>query len=367
MKPYMALAGMAGFVLLPTWEAAQAQDATNGYDPYTETLSVAPVLVQGAQGDVKAKTSLNSSYFSLKNGAKIRQGAIVQTGSNGRVSLVFSNGAVVVLTANSKLTIDRFQQAGGIDLVPVGAPYDRPTTGTVAPVGTMEREPSYSMTDLFLSEGVAYARVKKLDKRSSYFLRTPLGTTKILGTIWRQTHVKKSAQMQMVTTIEQDEGMTEFDPVDTPNQTNKPTKVRSGQILQVTGTFTSMDDFNRVDSIESIQSLDINVTVNLNLNIATRLGRVEDPTFLSALDEYLPQQLEEGVELASKEIIMTEEDPADPDAPFFINPVFGAPGALGAFGGGGGGSFPPPESTPTPRRTPPPFSGPSPTPPPPAS
>lgn len=95
-------------------------------------------------------------------------GTKLSTGGSSSVVLVFSNGAIVELGADSELVLQEFQQ------VPFGATFK---------LSEMEEEPSRSQTVLALNRGELVGRVKRLrfDQGSDFTVRSPVGAMGVRG------------------------------------------------------------------------------------------------------------------------------------------------------------------------------------------
>jgi len=134
-----------------------------------------------APGQIKAVRVKGEVYSSIKaSGAKtaliddsdISQGAVISTGQNSSVVLVFSNGAMVNLGTDSELDIEQFTQD----------PF-----GTSFSPSTAKAEPTTSSTHLNLIHGELVSKVVKLNAAhgSDFVVKTPVGAAGIRGTIFR--------------------------------------------------------------------------------------------------------------------------------------------------------------------------------------
>ena len=114
-------------------------------------------------GDVTFKTA-SSENTALTAGTSLPQGAIIKTGADSKVSIVFSNGSLAVITANSEIEITKFEQELFTGPIKVGV------------------EPSVSNTEIRVINGSVFCNVVKLRKGSAYTVNSPLGATSVLGT-----------------------------------------------------------------------------------------------------------------------------------------------------------------------------------------
>ncbi len=133
---------------------------------------------QSASGQIKAakvegeasKVSAAGVTTPLKAGDTLTETETVVTGKGGNVILAFENGSTVKVGSESRLAIEEFK----ID----------PFASTV-PSAQLKNEPSVSKTALNLAYGEMVGDVKKLNKASSYSIKTPVGAAGIRGTIYR--------------------------------------------------------------------------------------------------------------------------------------------------------------------------------------
>ncbi len=106
----------------------------------------------------------------LKPGDSLIETDVVTTGKDSLVVLVFMNGSSVKLGADSKLAIEEFKMD--------------PLAEDIK-VADLKQEPNVSKTSLNLAYGEMVGDVKKLNKDSSYNIRTPVGAAGIRGTTFR--------------------------------------------------------------------------------------------------------------------------------------------------------------------------------------
>ncbi len=106
----------------------------------------------------------------LKPGDTLIETDVVTTGKNSLVVLVFMNGSSVKLGSDSKLAIEEFKMD--------------PLAEDIR-VADLKEEPKVSKTALNLAYGEMVGDVKKLNKDSTYNIRTPVGAAGIRGTQFR--------------------------------------------------------------------------------------------------------------------------------------------------------------------------------------
>ena len=101
-------------------------------------------------------------------GSIITQGQTAQVGIGGQLVLLFSNGTITTLQSQSKMKVGVFEQV----------PFDAGDKK----VSDLEGEPSESKVVIDLDWGSIVVKTKKLDKKSSFDINSPLGTAGIRGT-----------------------------------------------------------------------------------------------------------------------------------------------------------------------------------------
>ena len=104
----------------------------------------------------------------VKSGGILFDGHTVKTGNNAKVVLLLSNGTVSTLKADSVLNIKKFTQSK----------FDPGATK----LSELEGEPSSSDVVIDLNLGDMVVDIKKLDKKSSFNIESPVGTAGIRGT-----------------------------------------------------------------------------------------------------------------------------------------------------------------------------------------
>ena len=142
--------------------------------PIASAQGTAPGHIKSvrATGEVYATAKATGLKTTLTDNAEIAQGSVVSTGKDSSVVLVFSNGAVVSLAAESELDIEQFTQD----------PFDASFSPSKATA-----EPTTSSTHLSLIHGELVSKVVKLNtsKGSDFIVKTPVGAAGIRGTVFR--------------------------------------------------------------------------------------------------------------------------------------------------------------------------------------
>jgi hypothetical protein len=131
-------------------------------------LLLGNIRVQEVLGKGVKLVDANGKTSNLKEGEFFRQGVRIVTGPEGSAVLVFENGSLVRVNADSEFSIEKFQQdpfeAEGWDY------------------SMMKEEPSRSVTRTGVIKGEISFDVAALNKNSSYEIVTPVGIAGIRGT-----------------------------------------------------------------------------------------------------------------------------------------------------------------------------------------
>ena len=101
-------------------------------------------------------------------GSIITEGQTAEVGKGGKLVLLFSNGTITTLQSETKMKIGVFEQ------IPFEAGDEK--------VADLDGEPSESKLELDLEWGSLVVKTKKLDKKSTFDINSPLGTAGIRGT-----------------------------------------------------------------------------------------------------------------------------------------------------------------------------------------
>lgn len=134
------------------------------------------------KGDVSLVNNATGATSPLKRGQEFGEGSTVVTSDNGSALLLFSNGASVNVTPNSRYNIADFEQAS----------YD-PALGSFL---LLEKDPSMSKTTTNLEYGEVVGEVRKLalDKGSTFTVNTPVASAGIRGTVWVVSYNAQTGQ-----------------------------------------------------------------------------------------------------------------------------------------------------------------------------
>lgn len=321
--------------------------ADDTYDSKKMEFQEAPIYITEIKGEVFCQKQNAPDREKVTERKRITQQTEVVTGNKSRAVLLFSNGACLALGENSELIINEFCQAGGFDLNL--SPGDGKTVvdGTVIPLGSIPREPSYSHTKIFLAKGTMYAQVKKLRKKSYFFSSTPVGTAKIIGTTWRETVKTEPGDLKLAMKIELQEGLIEFAPLDTESKKFPRTFIHPQHELLVNATFQTPGDLQLASHLFQTSPTGIDLNLNINLEMSSFLDRIRDPDFDGFVEDYLPIGREDNVSLTGTPL---PNDTGFEDSSFDqgTGTVGTTPSTTGGGGGGGGGATPTPTPVPTP-------------------
>jgi hypothetical protein len=141
-----------------------------------------------------------------KKGDILVVGHQVQTGTDGKMELLLTNGTVTTILSNTSLLIKTFFQD---QIVPEDSNLE---------MSNIREEISPSMVKLEMEVGELIVETKKLDKKSSFFIESQLGTAGIRGTAFRLSVNDKTLSLEVL------RGQ-----VDTLNKERQITSVINGQ------------------------------------------------------------------------------------------------------------------------------------------
>lgn len=124
------------------------------------------------KGEVTLQNNATMSTSPLERGQEFGEGYTVITGSDSSALLLFSNGASINITPDTKFNIDEFKQDD----------FD-PNMGSFL---RLKQDPSRSVTSSNLEFGQVVGEVRKLntDAGSSFTVNTPVASAGIRGTVW---------------------------------------------------------------------------------------------------------------------------------------------------------------------------------------
>ena len=232
---------------------------------------------------------------SLQKGEKIPANATILTGTDGRVDLAMSNGALIQVLDHSKLTIGEFLQDPCNFVVTEGAFFltqeveddpkktlaTQPSNPTAEGWNKLSMEPAISKCQILLSEGTIVGSSKKPRPGSKLEIITPIGTADI---------------MEVVTTSGAPENRgaswrTTITPTEKPHEFRGVIQISNGSIF-----FTKPNGTGSV-SLASDYSLQFSARVSPPHNVvfyalsATPMSRESIQTLISMLSEVESKQI----------------------------------------------------------------------------
>lgn len=108
----------------------------------------------------------------LTRGLTFTEGHMVRTtGNDSLLELVFSNGAILRLVGQASIEIKTFTQVPSVAVIP-------------GKFREIKEEPSSSIVQIELFYGKLVGEAHKLSPDSVFTIKTPVGLTRIRGTIW---------------------------------------------------------------------------------------------------------------------------------------------------------------------------------------
>jgi sugar lactone lactonase YvrE len=148
--------------------APSAQAAKSSPAPNAAAMKPGKIRVIEVNGSGAKSINAQGATSELKRGDFLSQGVRVVTGQNASVELAFENGSSVVVKPGSEFSIDQF----------LADPFDSQEVD----YGSLENEPTMSVTRTNLKSGEIFFHVEKLKERSTYEIITPVGIAGIRGT-----------------------------------------------------------------------------------------------------------------------------------------------------------------------------------------
>ena len=158
---YSALAGVFLGLLSPANLFAQGADA--------EGVSKGVILIAAKEGTTKfSRAGKPLPDEATKPNDALVEGVLIETGADGKVILLFSNGTVSTVGPSTKITLKEFSQEK----------FDAAGRS----MGELKEEPSLSNVKLSLDFGSLIVGTKKLNKESNFEIESAVGTAGIRGT-----------------------------------------------------------------------------------------------------------------------------------------------------------------------------------------
>ena len=254
----------------------------------------------------------------LQKGEKIPANSTILTGTDGRVDLAMSNGALIQVLDRSKLTIGEFLQDSCHFAVSEGTifltqevqndPNKTPSAPFVDPTtegwNKLPTEPAISKCQLLLSEGTIVGSSKKPRLGSKLEIVTPIGTADI---------------MEVVTSSEAPDNRgstwrTTITPTEKPHEFRGVIQISNGSIF-----FTKPDGTGSV-SIASDYSLQFSARVSPPRNVvfyalsATPMSRESIQTLVSMVSEVESKQIYfKHAHGPNEKLMVSKKEPGAPE------------------------------------------------------
>ncbi len=120
---------------------------------------------------VSSLTNPQSIREPMAPGKLFEQGYKVETTKDSTVELCLSNGSTILINPETSIEIRTFRQVAS-NLIVDGA-YQK-----------LDKEPSPSVVEVFVSKGKIIGEVRKLNPQSSFTIKSPAGVARIRGTVY---------------------------------------------------------------------------------------------------------------------------------------------------------------------------------------
>ena len=148
---------------------------------YAADLAPGAYSAGAVNGDVSFSASSGGSFSPLTSGTALSQGAVIKTGADSSVSIVFSSGSILLVESNTTVQVSKFAQ--------------EVFSGPVA----IDAEPSVSDTQINVVDGSVVAKVAKLKKGSAFAVNSPVGAAGVRGTTFKVKYNAATKTLQIFT------------------------------------------------------------------------------------------------------------------------------------------------------------------------
>ena len=180
-----------------------------------EKFSDGLIFIVGLEGEVKFFDNQGNEVGENKFvvGSPFPKNHTAETGKGGKAVFLLSNGTLMTVDQNAKMKVSFYDQI--------------PFEAKGRALKDLTEEPSQSNVNIDLDFGALIVKTKKLNKKSSFSILSPVGTAGIRGTEF-QMEINPGAGVQLDVT----ESVVEF----TPSGGGQPVSVRQGNGLSISST-----------------------------------------------------------------------------------------------------------------------------------
>ena len=126
------------------------------------------LILISKEGTIRYLDKVGIPQEDIKIGSIIPPSYLVETGEDGKLTGLLSNGTLLTLTENTRMKVATFEQ--------------EPFEDDGRKLAELPGEPSQSKVDLELEYGSLVVKTKKLSKGSNFTINSPLGVAGIRGT-----------------------------------------------------------------------------------------------------------------------------------------------------------------------------------------
>ena len=217
-------------------------------------------------------------------GNNVPLGYNIETANDGKVILLLSNGTLMTLIEDTKMKVSSFEQ--------------KPFDANGKTLGDLKEEPSPSNIAIDLDIGSLVVKTKKLNKNSSFEIRSPVGTAGIRGTEFQMASSPNQGVQLDVT-----ESTVAFTP---PG--GQPVNVNQGSGLSVSNTGVATPRPLNPIAAETISTTNQSATqATENVSMETVVTAVENESSLE------PEAAEQTTSDSAEEQEAQESEPAPSD------------------------------------------------------
>jgi hypothetical protein len=264
-------------------EAKPASAPAQPAGPATEESSKGVILIAAKEGTTKfSRAGKPLPADATEPNDALSEGVLIETGVDGKVTLLFSTGTVSTVGPSTKLTLKEFSQEK----------FDAAGRS----MGELKEEPSLSNVKLLLDFGSLIVGTKKLNKESSFDIVSPGGTAGVRGT---QFQVAQPAGGGF--SLDVAESTVAF----TPQGAAAPLPVSTGKGLDVAAGAAPVPRPIKPAVAQAITQTNAGafaLTANVSLNVVSaKMDEAEAAEGGSDSEEGAEEDAEEGAEEAGEE------------------------------------------------------------------
>lgn len=186
--------------------------------------AIAPAALQKGVvevGAVKGTSVLKDASgrsANLTKGLTFKEGHRIETAAGSNAELLFSNGATILVSAETQIEVKVFTQVAS-PLIIAGKYKE------------LSAEPSMSIVQIELYRGKIIGEARKLNPSTQFTVKTPVGLTRVRGTVWTDEYTYDDKRLVGTQTTTVVKGEVEVNDL----QGSLPAPITGGQEIVITG------------------------------------------------------------------------------------------------------------------------------------